>query len=361
MKKVNLRKQIIIATPIDPNNFGNRMQNYAVHEICKKLGFEPVSLIAPKQCKRILVLSFFRIFRKYIILLKIPRITKLNKMLNGWNFTIKNINTKFAWNEKYINAYVKQSIGAGIGGDQIWSYYWSNIVTFCEFPTIDPKNKICFAPSIGSDKLTCKEKSSLKSKINNIDKIAVREDTAVPIITELTGKIPQVIIDPVLMLNVSEWQKIQGDIGIKKDYALVYCLGHGKQSQKIKDLTAYHSLIIKNIMDINNPELYSSSPQQFLTLIENSRVVFTDSYHGVLFSLLYNIPVVLINRIGENGETMNTRFDQIVNKYNLSSRYLDIVNCQTLFDIPVEFSAQIENERNKAWSYYINIVEKMIK
>ena len=39
-----MNRKICIATPVDYSNFGNRLQNYAVHEICKKFDLNPVTV-----------------------------------------------------------------------------------------------------------------------------------------------------------------------------------------------------------------------------------------------------------------------------------------------------------------------------
>ena len=39
-----MKKKICIATPVDYSNFGNRLQNYAVHVICKRMTMEPTTL-----------------------------------------------------------------------------------------------------------------------------------------------------------------------------------------------------------------------------------------------------------------------------------------------------------------------------
>lgn len=151
-----MRKKICIATPVDYGNFGNRLQNYAVHMICKKMGMEPVTLAVEYSfvCGKIpkhRILELIHTFHIGNLISKANRLKSINKSYASWLFTKETIKTVYVENQDELNRMLTQSAYFGIGGDQIFASYWNEIVWFSMFPECDPNSKICFSPSFGTD------------------------------------------------------------------------------------------------------------------------------------------------------------------------------------------------------------------
>lgn len=161
-----MRKKICIATPVDYGNFGNRLQNYAVHMICKKMGMEPVTLAVEYSfvCGKIpkhRILELIHTFHIGNLISKANRLKSINKSYASWLFTKETIKTVYVENQDELNRMLTQSAYFGIGGDQIFAPYWNEIVWFSMFPECDPNSKICFSPSFGTDGTLRRESNML--------------------------------------------------------------------------------------------------------------------------------------------------------------------------------------------------------
>lgn len=323
----NFGTKIFIATPIDYDNYGNRLQNFATHRVCEKLGFEPVTIGVENR-------YYFQIIPKHIILaiiemFKAERLIGINKKYASiyksflaWKFTKRYIRTVYSGrmkiNKKFNANYV------GIGGDQIWSPYWHKIIPFCNFIDVDPRHKICFAPSFGTDTLPQDYLRIIKSELCTIENIAVREKSGQKIIAELLGKNAPVVADSVLLLDKHEWESFlnEDETQIPKNkYVLIDFLG-GRGMDEVRWIQTELSKKKIEVIDVSkNEDMIGTvvSPIGFVKMIANAEWVMTDSFHCGLFSLIFGSNLVLFQR-NSTKENMNTRL------YNLSETY-GLKNC----------------------------------
>ena len=227
-----MRKKICIATPVDYGNFGNRLQNYAVHMICKKMGMEPVTLAVEYSfvCGKIpkhRILELIHTFHIGNLISKANRLKSINKSYASWLFTKETIKTVYVENQDELNRMLTQSAYFGIGGDQIFAPYWNEIVWFSMFPECDPNSKICFSPSFGTDSPDRDYLNKIKPELLEIGNLAVREESGCRIAKDLTGKNVHRICDPVVMLSKADWIRAvaRKEVSQKETISLVYFLG----------------------------------------------------------------------------------------------------------------------------------------
>ena len=107
-----MEHRIVIATPVDFSNYGNRLQNYAVHKICEEIGLKPVTLAVEYTFVKHILSK--HLILKIISALKIDKIfsgvlllKRLNKSIAAWNFTKKEIKTKYINNQKQLEKTLK--------------------------------------------------------------------------------------------------------------------------------------------------------------------------------------------------------------------------------------------------------------
>ena len=358
--------KISIATPVDLNNFGNRLQNYAVHKICNKIGLEAITIDFPKTYCGIKINSILRIIRPlYLIpdIRKISIINKMKKLLSGYQFTKKYISSFESNNPDKIQSMIDECDFFGIGGDQIWSEYWASKLWYCSYKGKDPAKKICFAPSFGSANLSEQEKNSIKKCLSEIEFPAVREFSGIEIYKDLTGKNARLIIDPVLMLTKDEWLEIADkNIIPKHKYVVLYILGADPiQKEKAQKVANQNGLEVIDVLNIYDEQYYGIGPDQFISLIHNAEIVFTDSYHTVLMSLIMETPFVICQRMAYGDDPdMNTRIDTIVRLFNLDKNLFGNIDFSDIRNIIVQndkYSKRIWPMINNAWEYYKNFVK----
>jgi coenzyme F420-reducing hydrogenase beta subunit len=354
-------KKIYISTPVDTSNYGNRLQNFAVHRICEKIGLEPVTLAVEYSyvlgCipKHILLdcISFFHIEKLFQIS---PRFDALLKAILAWKFTKKHIETQYVMNKKEYDDLSKDGVFVGIGGDQIWAKTWHDRVWFSGFSGVDADKKICFSPSFGSDQLSEEYLYSMVDELKQIEFLAVRESSGASYINHYTGKKANVICDPVVSLTKEEWETYISRSLVRKikgRFAFCYFLGKINEEQK-KWITQYCKDNELQIIDVSIhgvSKRQAVDPLQFVNYINSAALVMTDSFHGLMFSLVMNSPVLLFERKG--GEKMNNRINEIVDRYDLDERKFNVFQKNPELNMSFDkINRILKDERDKAHKYY---------
>jgi len=295
-------------------NYGNRLQNYALQEYLKNLGVEVyTSLVKPQR---------YPALRKVRnILLRIRR--KSDKELFAY------FNTKIQWkntngfsnkDDDTINYYIA-------GSDQIWNPLFK-FNSDREFLTFAKKEKrIAYAASIGIDKLPEEFKQRYKKNISEFSYVSVREEAAGKIIEELTGMKVPVVIDPTMLLTVTEWEKVArySILKINQPYVVKYFLGirNPEYDAFINKYAQEHSCQVIDITRHQECGIAGIGPAEFVYLLMNCKATFIDSFHGTVFSILFHKPFLSFSRPYEEGYgDMNSRFDTLLNMFGLKNRYV---------------------------------------
>ena len=125
-----------------------------------------------------------------------------------------------------------------------------------------------------------------------------------------------------------------------KDYIFCYFLGDNKMAREMaiamKKKTGKKIFSIPCMDEINledlkfgDKQLYDVGPSEFLSYIKNAAYVITDSFHGTVFSVLFNKQFVVYNRYNnKNKNSTNSRIDTLLLKIELENRRV-INNCST--------------------------------
>ena len=306
-------KKIGIITICGNNNYGNRLQNYALIKIVDSMGFESNTIWRK-----------LNLLRNISIRYKKRNLSQFesNRINNFKNFTDSYTKPIFLkYNKKIGNKYEKIIVGS----DQIWNLEWQ--LWLNKFLIKIEKNKIiAYAPSFGVSKIKDSQIKWYRKIINNVKYLSIREDRGKEIIEELTGrKDAKVLIDPTMLLKSDVWDEvslrpIQLDKYKDNKYILMYFLGDISQNNRleIERVAKENNCIIINILD-KNSEFYTCGPSEFLYLIKNAFLICTDSFHSSVFSFLYNRPFIVYNREKAAGD-MSSRLDTLISKFNLKDR-----------------------------------------
>lgn len=210
------------------------------------------------------------------------------------------------------------------GSDQVWGKIGNSIYDEAYFLKFVPKDKKCIAYSASFGK---KDNNhiiieKLPELLCNYSKIMVREDTAVETIEKSGINNVEQVLDPTLLLNEKDWNKIVKENNIKKDYILIYQLHDNREFEiyakefakrkKMKLLRITPSL--SNFFKCGKT-IYMPTPQEYLGYIKNARYIITDSFHGTVFSLIFNKQFIDI--CPKRGAT---RMESILRNFGLEDR-----------------------------------------
>lgn len=220
------------------------------------------------------------------------------------------------------------------GSDQIWNPIGWQDNLFLSFVSND-KKKISYAASMARDSLTKEEAEYVINHIKTFYAISVREETSAKALKEYDSSLQiEVMPDPTLLLSKEEWSSLTVEGKINVPYIFAYFLGDNYE-QRDKAIE-YAKSVNKKIyfIDYLNYEqrdwciahkeymLDNVSVPDFLTLIKNADLVITDSFHGAVFSSIFETPFVALNRFKNNDKnSMNSRIVTLMNTLDIDRNF----------------------------------------
>ncbi|SNZ04786.1 Polysaccharide pyruvyl transferase [Terribacillus aidingensis] len=364
-----MKKKVGLLTINDYGNYGNRLQNFALQEVIKGLGFEVETVVNNsntlpsdgsiiKKLKGKNIKDIFNKVNERAIHKRYSNNTH-NRIKAFKSFTKLHIKeTDFVINKNHIPEDLNSKFDYFItGSDQVWNPiidHRSSIdfLTFAEF-----HKRISYAPSFGVSNVPSEREEEYKTWLNGVNHISVREDAGASIIKQLTGKEASVLIDPTLLLDESSWDMLINSSNIdqqgKKGTLVTYFLGDipKEYSLMINDIALKYNLDVINLGNIKDADTYTKDPAQFLRLIEQSELVCTDSFHGSVFSIVLEKPFIVFDRNGSL-PSMNSRIETLLNTFKLEDRYYKAIQPNNVFNLDFKESKKIlQIEREKALNF----------
>lgn len=340
-------KKIGIMTLNGYFNYGNRLQNYALQEFIKKSGYDNETIVYNSSISsenvyhrvlnRIKSGTFFETaFNKFRNRNRIKeehaeleiRESKFKKFSQQYlNETSEKYNTEMlltnkecqhALNERYQTFFV--------GSDQVWSLEGDKFPESYFLPFVDKRKRNSFAASFGFSKIPdTRMNDYYRQALSQMNNISVREETGKIIVNQLFKKEVEVLLDPTFLLTKSDWKKITNDSILKPNgkYMVTYFLGKKTEKyQKLIDrISKKYNLQVVYLNDINYKEFYTASPDEFIDIFSDASFVITDSFHGTVFSTIFEVPFFAVDRV-DQWVNMSTRLVNILEKFDLMDRYL---------------------------------------
>lgn len=298
-------------------NYGAQLQAYALQTYLQSIGhkveildFRPSKLINDykminfKSLKKVIAdLSRLRTRKKQIHKFRDFMNEYLNLSSDRYDDTLN------------INNFINTSDIFICGSDQIWNLPLTgySYQYFLNFIDQNECKKISYAASFG-DLIQDKDKKIIGDYLKEFDAISVRESSSLDVINDLADKNSVCVLDPVFLLSTDQWRNLSfyNTTIVPKSYILIYDLiGRGDKTlikkAKIeanrlnKKIISIHPLTTKRYrVDYN---LYDVGPKEFLWLIDNAEIVFTNSFHATSFSLIFEKKFVVNHRKGKLSRT----------------------------------------------------------
>lgn len=318
-------KRIAIITLYDNINIGNKLQNYAVQTILEKIGFACTTIRYKETIKEIswkghlLALLAFPGRKARIKRMIIKRRKAFKGFSDSWLKTGKAIHFKDAA-AKLAGKYDYYLTGS----DQVW-HNWTDTKEELEYFLLEfaPRHKrICLAPSFGFDQIPDKYMQLYKKGLMGFEYLSCREKSGCRMIEELTGRSSQLLPDPTMALERKDWDLIaeKPAYDLPEKYLLVYILGdiRPEDEEQIGRIAAERGLEIVNIFSLDCEKYFYTNPAEFIYLVRNADYVCTNSFHGCVFSIIYNISFRLFFRTDPEGSRMHSRISTLLDKFDLT-------------------------------------------
>lgn len=330
--------KIAIVTWTKWNNYGTILQSFALYKYIKNCGYDVVVLddryISSTKCVEVFgVGTPWQYFKNYLKSFLIKRrgfdkiIESRDKMCarekrQKINYNIKNVQYRLL--DKLSEIYDTFICGS----DQIWTPNETYFDPYYFLGFANGKRKISYAPSIGVTEYPEDKKEIIKPILETFNALSVREETGSRIISEICGKEVKVCLDPTLLLDSEIWKKEFDIKGVQNDYALCYFLGEQDWYRKMTiDFCRNNSIKLITIPMYEKDMTLGDDarivgPCGFLELVANAKYVFTDSYHGMLFSIIFHRNVHIFSRFKNSDKlSQNSRIEDFVKKIGITDRY----------------------------------------
>ena len=229
------------------------------------------------------------------------------------------------------------------------------------------KKKIAYAPSFGVKQNDYPyQNNKLKNLLNRFDYISVREEDGKYIIKKLINKSVKIVLDPTLLLEKKQWNEfVKVDMN-KTKYILCYFLGEQKYYWKyVKKLQKETGLEIR-IIPIQ-PEAYFKKgtiesevgPMEFLDLMANAEIICTDSFHGMVFSIIFEKKFSVLKRFKDNDrKSQNSRICNLLKLIDLEEFFIDENFEETKFIVNnyEDINNILAEKRNESKTYILDAI-----
>lgn len=216
------------------------------------------------------------------------------------------------------------------GSDQVMNPFFlvngeseGSTAYFLDFGREDA-TRISYAASFGTTKYPEKLISQASPLIKNFKVLSVREDTGVEIMKTMGRPDAIVTPDPTILLKAQDYDSLLGIRQINRSEILVYML-HNRLNY------------IQNRLPYNISAITSEPIKEWIAAIKNSCHVITNSFHGMVFSILYHTPFTVVLQSTRN-EGMNDRFFTLLEKLDLKDRITDETSFNGIIEDPINWT-----------------------
>lgn len=188
------------------------------------------------------------------------------------------------------------------------------------------KKVITYAASFGSTTLEklqyYKKIDEIAGLLSKIDSISTRDSNSHFIVKELTGVDAVNNVDPVLVYDFDKESNYEVNL---YGYVVVYAYS-GRISDKEADAIQKfaHSKGLKTlsigVMQAFTDEYIFADPFELLAYIKKASYVVTDTFHGAVFAIKYQVPFAVFIR-----DSNKEKLTDLLEKYNLNNRIVSSI------------------------------------
>lgn len=300
--------KIGILTQFYRRNYGGILQSYAMYYVLLSMGHD-VEIIDFRYNSKT-----NKSFASYLEIIRCKLNPKKNRINKGSiltrelpqehleafdNFKKKYLKYSPMLNNDTIGESISKYDAIVVGSDQVWNNLTDkNLFYFFDFGKPYNGKKISYAPCSTVEKIPFGVKRKLGKLLHQMDSISVRDLTTQKMVETVSGITPPIVVDPTVLYDYTEFQS---PAIVKEDYVFAYILGseiengHSvvlnaifKQYGKMKVVAAIIPDTSLEVEKFADEIRYNASPDEWVNLVANARFVYTDSFHGCVFSMKFH-------------------------------------------------------------------------
>lgn len=366
-----MKKKIGILTFHNSFNYGALLQAYATQEFLTENGFD-ASFINYTNSYENKGNRLINIKKNLSLKQNIIQNIK-NIMFGGYYYTNKSFIAfiKSLHKTELINKNFDYNVFDVIisGSDQIWNpvIYGDDMDTMYLLNFNYNGKRISYASSMGSYIIDEKNKDIFKNNLLKYSHISVREKHALEQIKKIGIDNVQIVCDPTMLMGRAFWNNVvnKNPLNINnKKYILIYLMSkYEKYENQIKLIKEYFGYDVVFITFSNLKRKYVDkyalgyTPFEFLTLIKNAELVLTNSFHGTVFSLIFNK-----NFYNLENSSNSKRTENLLNIFKITDRIIksndnvkDIISKAEAIDYE-RINIELDNYSNGSRKWLLNAI-----
>lgn len=226
------------------------------------------------------------------------------------------------------------------GSDQIWNPEALDPTYLLEWVPKD-KKIISYGSSLSIKYIPEKFYSLYQRTLSRFDNISIRDIACREQLSEITGKNVRTVVDPVVLLGKDELlccAKKSKLSFVDNNYVFCYFLGNNKVYRElVLEYAKANNYKIKAIINTGSSyasdkvleeyAVWDAGPWEFVNLIENAKMVLTDSFHATVVSTLMKTQFFVFEKDSTRPE-QNNRIKEFLSDTGLDTRWLDKCNIQ---------------------------------
>lgn len=335
-------KIAILTQPLG-KNYGGIMQAWALQKVLRDLGHDVTTIdrqFDERPFIKKLLLPFKPLIFKVLGRRLYPELSheQSQYVYSGMTGFIKNnmqmsqpINSTASLKEHYKSQGYDLVV---VGSDQVWRPQYSpNIYNFFVDFLEEGDKSISYAASFGVDnwEFDSNQTQVCKELAQKFNAISVREKSAIDLCKDKLDIEAQFVLDPTLLVSAAQYEELLADhISKNKGKVLTYVLDRNASKEKIINQVAQHlgkeiftAQPIKDVRDAADSTDFKDidkykypAVEEWISSFRDADFVITDSFHGCVFSIIFNKPFIAIG----NKERGLSRFHSLLSTFQLTDR-----------------------------------------
>lgn len=344
-----------ILTFTDGTNYGQRLQNLAVQKILQDNGYEVETFRIRNPDYGVFPL-IKRSLKSIMHIKEVRQEQKRNRAFKQFNNKYISFYQKEIYSGMDCNEIEKRFDIVVAGSDQIWNPLsaWVSDINFLTF--VKRKKRMSIAASFAVDDIPENKKEIFQKYLNGIDRITLREYEGAQILMKLCGRKVPVILDPTLIVDKNYWSSIarKPEKKLPDKYIVKFFLGESTYDEEIRNWASTQNF---KVIDLEKGSTwYDTAPDEFVYIIQHASFVFTDSYHGTIFSILSHVEFRNYPRKGQDF-SMESRFNTLYEMLNIDP---ESVRSPAINFGSINYKV-IDEELKKSKEYSVKILKHMFE
>lgn len=345
-------KKIGIITFHNSYNCGSMLESFAILKIMQKIDSDAELIDFSSQGQKNLYKVFFKcdsmknIIKNCLLLPHYKRIKNNNSQYESFKKNNFKLSKEYCYNSELSDEDYSVVVA---GSDQIWNITIDDYDDAYFLNWVVNSKKVAYAPSFGAKNiLKYSDNPEKYSKlISEFSSLSIREENGKKWIKDLTNLDAELLIDPTLLLDCEEYEKIMDDSCTpNEEYIFLYCPGFLRDlCDFVKKVSVKYDLpvIAWSAKSYYTKAIYTygfklpkyESPSVYLSLIKNAKIVFTTSFHGTIFSTIFKKVFFTLKNGGMYGD--DDRVRTLLKQLHMENRLLE-----PNYDSDIDFLKQID-------------------